>query len=94
MLFGLYFFDDFNDDSLLINDEGLPDNPHVGFPVIFFLTPGTIILKDLLFGVRDQGERKLVLSNEFLMRFFRCRRSPDHFKSLLKEGVIVISQVA
>ena len=59
MFFGLYFFYDFNNDSLLINDEGFPDNPHIGFPIVFFLTPGTIILQHLFFGIRNQAERQL-----------------------------------
>ena len=72
MFFGLHFFrsDDPFYDSFFVNQESSAESTHICTSVQFLFSPHAKLLYQLLVSIGNQGERKVVLLDKFLMRLF------------------------
>jgi hypothetical protein len=79
MIFGLNLAIDFFDLSLFVDQKGHAVVSHVRSPHELFLAVGSVAIRDLAVGVRQQTKRQIVLLRKFLMGFLAIQRNSQHF---------------
>jgi hypothetical protein len=94
MIFGLNLAIDFFDLSLFVDQKGHAVVTHVCSPHELFLAVGSIAIRDLALGVRQQTKRQIVLLREFLMGLLAIQRNSQHFDAAPFELCECISERA
>src|SRR3569833_2671676 len=77
-----------------IDHEGGPLHTHGFLTVQVLLLPDPIVFTDLVVGVSDQSEWKLVLSRELFVRLRRVGADPDDSGTGLLVGIAGIAKGA
>lgn len=67
VIFWLHLFKDFFDLALLIDQKGSSMNTHVRSPHKLLLAPNAIRISNLVIGIGQQGERKVIFGFELLV---------------------------